>query len=51
MMHTLEDYSLKFHKVPIMCDNTNAIMISKNPVLRDHIEKGDIELIHIDTKN
>ena len=48
-----------------MCDNTSAIMISKNPVLhsrtkhieirnhfiRDHVEKGDIELIHIDTKN
>ena len=48
-----------------MCDNTSAIMISKNPVLhsrtkhieirhhfiRDHVEKGDIELVHIDTKN
>ena len=65
MMHTLKDFGLEFHNVPIMCDNTSAIMISKNPVLhsrtkhieirhhfiRDHIEKGDIELIHIDTKN
>jgi hypothetical protein len=48
-----------------MCDNTSAIMISKNPVLyshtkhieirhlfsQDHVEKGDIELAHIDTKN
>jgi hypothetical protein len=48
-----------------MCDNTSAIMISKNPVLhvrtkhtdirhhfiRDHVERGDIELIHVDIKN
>ena len=65
MKHTLEDYRLTFNKIPIMFDNTSAIMISKNPVLhsrtkhieirhhfiRDHVEKGDIELIHIDTKN
>ena len=65
MKYTLEDYGLIFNKIPIMCDNTSAIMISKNPVLhsrtkhieirhhfiRDHAEKGNIELIHIDTKN
>jgi hypothetical protein len=48
-----------------MCDNTSAIMISKNPILhartkhieirhhfiRDHVERGDIELIHVDTKH
>lgn len=48
-----------------MCDNTSAIMFSKNPVLhlrtkyieiwhhfiRDHVEKGDVELMHIDTKD
>jgi hypothetical protein len=48
-----------------MCDNTSAIMISKNHILhartkhieirhhfiRDHVERGDIELIHVDTKN
>jgi hypothetical protein len=47
-----------------MCDNTSAIMISKNSVLhtrtkhveirhhfiRDHVERGDIELIHVDIK-
>jgi Reverse transcriptase (RNA-dependent DNA polymerase) len=65
MIQTLQDYNLRFRKVSIMCDNTSAIMISKNPVLhartkhieirhhfiRDHVERGDIELIHIDTKN
>ena len=53
MKHTLEDYGLTFSKIPIMCDNTSAIMIFKNPVLhsrtkhieirhhfiRDHVEK------------
>ena len=65
MVQTLQDYDLEFTKVPIMCDNSSAIMISKNPVLhsrtkhieirhhfiRDHVEKGHVELIHIDTKN
>ena len=65
MVQTLKDYDLEFTKVPIMCDNSSAIMISKNPVLhsrtkhieirhhfiRDHVEKGHVELIHIDTNN
>jgi hypothetical protein len=48
-----------------MCNNTSAIMISKNPVLharikhieirhyfiRDHVEWNDIELKHVYTKN
>ncbi|KAJ4805895.1 Pol [Rhynchospora pubera] len=64
MMQTLRDFELDFQKVPILCDNTSAILISKNPVLhsrtkhieirhhfiRDHVEKGDVELIYIDTK-
>ncbi|KAJ1691811.1 hypothetical protein LUZ63_015966 [Rhynchospora breviuscula] len=64
MMQTLRDYELKFQNVPILCDNTSAILISKNPVLhsrtkhieirhhfiRDHVEKGDVELVHVDTK-
>jgi hypothetical protein len=65
MIQTLQGYNLRFRKVPIMCDNTSAIMISKNPVLHartkhieirhyfihDHVVRGDIELIHVDTKN
>jgi hypothetical protein len=48
-----------------MCNNTSAIMISKNLILhartkhieiqnhfiRDHVESGDIELIHVDIKH
>jgi hypothetical protein len=53
-----------FERVPLICDNTSAIFIVRNPVfykrmrhlkrrhnfLRDHIEKGDIEMRYIDTK-
>ena len=49
--------------VPILCDNMSAINLSKNPVqhartkhievrhhfLRDHVAKGDFELIFIET--
>nr|GEX79533.1 retrovirus-related Pol polyprotein from transposon TNT 1-94 [Tanacetum cinerariifolium] len=60
----LTDYDIIYEKVPIFCDNTNAITISNNPVLhsrtkhidikyhfiRDHILKGDIELHFIPTQ-
>jgi hypothetical protein len=49
--------------VPFPCDNTSAISIAINPILhlknkhkdiffhflRDHYEKGDIDLYHVDT--
>nr|ABB46911.2 retrotransposon protein, putative, unclassified [Oryza sativa Japonica Group] len=58
LLSTLKDYGLTFEKVPLFCDNTSAINIAKNPVqhsrtkhidirfhfLRDHVEKGDVEL-------
>jgi hypothetical protein len=50
--------------VPLMCDNTSVTSVAKNPVfhkrmrhlerrhhfLRDHVEKGDIEMRYIDTE-
>ena len=58
MKQILSDFGLTFSHVPIKCDNTSAISISKNPVqyswtkhieirhyfLRDHAQKGDITL-------
>ena len=49
--------------MPLLCDNTSAISIANNPVLhsktkhidvryhflRDHVDKGDIDLIHVET--
>uniref|UniRef100_J3N7V4 EF-hand domain-containing protein n=1 Tax=Oryza brachyantha TaxID=4533 RepID=J3N7V4_ORYBR len=58
------DYGLTFEKVPLFSNNTSAINIAKNHVqhscrkhidirfhfLRDHVEKGDVELTFLDTK-
>lgn len=63
MMASLRDFDLDFDHVPLLCDSMRAISVAKNPVLhsrtkhidvcfhflRDHYEKGDIELRYIDT--
>jgi hypothetical protein len=55
----LRDFGVLLDCVPILCDNTSAINISKNPVqhsktkhieirhhfLRDNVEKGNVELL------
>ncbi|WVZ93323.1 hypothetical protein U9M48_039311 [Paspalum notatum var. saurae] len=61
MKATLSDFGLRFGKIPLLVDSTSAISVAKNPVLhsrtkhidvrfhflRDHYEKGDIDLIHV----
>jgi hypothetical protein len=58
------NFGVRFKRVPLMCNNISAISVAKNPVfhkkmrhverrhhfLRDHVEKGDIEMRHIDTE-
>jgi hypothetical protein len=53
----MRDFRVRFERVHLMCDNTSAISVAKNPVfykkmrhvkrrhhfLRDHVEKGDID--------
>ncbi|KAJ1253457.1 hypothetical protein BS78_K264700 [Paspalum vaginatum] len=65
MKSTLSDFGLSFRKIPLLVDSSSAISIAKNPVLhsrtkhidvrfhflRDHYEKGDIDLIHVETEN
>jgi hypothetical protein len=60
----MRDFGVSFERVTLMWDNTSAISVAKNPVLhkrmrhlerrhhflRDHIEKGDIEMKYIDTE-
>jgi hypothetical protein len=55
----------KLSKVPLLCDNESAIHMADNPVehsrtkhidiryhfLRDHQQKGDIEIVYVNTKN
>ncbi|XP_073016049.1 uncharacterized protein [Primulina eburnea] len=65
MKYQLLDYGVTFSKIPIFCDNTSTICLTKNPVqhsrtkhidirhhfIRDHIEQNDVELHYVDTKN
>jgi hypothetical protein len=60
----MRDFGVRFERVLLMCDNTSAISVTKNSVLhkkmrhierrhhflRDHVEKGDIEMIYIYTE-
>jgi hypothetical protein len=64
IVHTMRDFGVMFERVPLMCDNTSAILVAKNPVchkkmrhverrhhfLRDLVEKGDIEMRYVDTE-
>ncbi|KAK9225892.1 hypothetical protein WN943_010937 [Citrus x changshan-huyou] len=64
MKQTLRDYGINLEQIPIKCDNTSAINLSKNTIqhsrtkhieirhhfLRDHIQKGDIALEFISTE-
>jgi hypothetical protein len=59
----MRDFGASFERVPLMFDNTSAISVAKNSVfhkkmrhverrhhfLRDHVEKGNIEMRYIDT--
>jgi hypothetical protein len=64
MRQTLRDYGYKLTKVSLLCDNESAIRMADNPVehsrtkdiairyhfLRDHQQKGDIEIAYVNTK-
>lgn len=42
MKQTLQDFGLHFEKVPMLCDNTTAISLSKNSI--QHSRTNHIEL-------
>jgi hypothetical protein len=64
MRQILRDYGYKLSKVPLLCDNESAIRMADNPVkhsrtkhiniryhfLRDHQQRGDIEIAYVSTK-
>ena len=65
MKATLNDFGIKFKKVPLLCDNESAIKLTNNPVqhartkhidvrhhfIRDHQQKGDICIESVGTKD
>jgi hypothetical protein len=65
MRQTLMDYGYKLRKVHLRCDNESAICMVDNPIehsrtmhidiryhfLRDHQQKGDIEIAYVSTHN
>jgi hypothetical protein len=64
MRQTLRVYGYKLSKVPLLYDNESAIRMADNPVehsrtkhiviryhfLRDHQQRGDIEIAYVSTK-
>jgi hypothetical protein len=64
IVHNMRDFGVRFERVSLMCDNTSVISVTKNLVfhkkmryverrhnfLRDHVEKGDIEMRYIDSE-
>jgi hypothetical protein len=62
--YMLSDFGEECSHLPLMCDSTSAISVAKNPVLhsrtkhievryhflRDNVEKGNIDLIHVPTE-
>jgi len=65
LKHQLLDYGVRLSKVPLYCDNTSAINLTKNPIqhsktkhieirhhfIRDHVQKGDCEIKSGKTEN
>ena len=65
LKHQLLDYVIRLSKVPLYCDNTSAINLTKNPIqhsktkhikirlhfIRDHVQKGDCEIKFVKTEN
>jgi hypothetical protein len=65
MRQTLRDFGYNLSKVSLLCDNESAIHLADNPIedshtkhidiwhhfLRDHQQRGDINIYHISTEN
>jgi len=65
LKHKLLNYGVRLSKVPLYCDNTSDINLTKNLILdsktnhmkirhhfiRDHVQKGDYEIQFVKTEN
>jgi len=43
MKHQLEDYQITENFIPIYCDNTAVICLSKNPILHSRVKHIEIK--------
>jgi len=64
LKHQLADFGLQISKVPLVCDNTSAINLTKNQIqhsrtkhieirhhfIRDHVQNGNCEVKFVETK-
>ena len=65
MKQTLRDYGINLNQIPILCDNTSVINLSKDLIqhsrtkhieirhhfFRDHVKKGDVVITFVSTEN
>jgi hypothetical protein len=65
MRQSLREYGYKLSKVPLLCDNESAIRMADNPIedsrtkhidiwyhfMRDHQQRGDIEIAYVNAHN
>ena len=51
MKATLSDFGLKFGRIPLLVDSRTKHIDVRFHFLRDHYEKGDIDLVHVVSEN
>ena len=63
MKQQMEDFGITMDHIPIKCENTSAINLTKNPIqhsrtknieirhhfIRDHVQKNDVVIKFVDT--
>ena len=53
--HQLEDFDICLDQIPLKCDNTSTIYLTKNPIMHSktkqigYVAKGDCKIEYIDT--
>ena len=61
----MEDFNIFYNHIPIKCDNTSAICLTKNPIqysrtkyieirhhfICDNVQRGDVDLYFINSDN
>ena len=65
MKHQMVDYNVLYDHITLLCDNTSAINLTKNPIqhsrtkhikirhhfIREHVQKGNVEVCFVNSEN